>query len=84
MTIRIDNIGSGSSGSSRIHQYDSDPTSVAEDAWVLHTTAGDESASAGMPYGILMAITNPGLIGAHTYRFSYKTLQGTIKRVTIS
>jgi len=72
-------------GTSGIPQYDSDPGSpAAEDAWVLRT-AGSPSSPAGEPVGLLFAITSAGsAAGADLYQFSYQTVEGTIKRITLS
>lgn len=75
----------GGSGTSGIPQYNSDPVSpAAEDAWVLRT-AGAPSEPAGVPVGILLAITSAGTTaGTDLYQFSYQTVEGTIKRITLS
>lgn len=76
---------SGSGGAATIEQYDTDPSSpAAETAWVLRT-AGAPGSPAGQPIGILMALTSAGsAAGADTYQFSYQTLEGTIKRTSLS
>jgi len=71
-------------GTASISQVDSDPASPsAEDAWVLHTTTGQDG-TAGEPRGLLLALTYTGTVGGHTYQFSYYTKEGTIVRVTLS
>ena len=72
-------------GAVSITQYDdNDPTSPsAEDAWVLHTTSGQDG-TAGEPRGLLLALTYTGAVGGHTYQFSYRTNEGDTKRVNLS
>lgn len=76
----IDRVGGGV-----IPELAADPASPnPQQAWVLKT-AGAAGSGGGLPYGLLLALTYPGVGGgAPTYQFSYETLEGTIKRVTIS
>lgn len=69
-----------------IPQYSSDPVSpAAEDVWVKATVGG------GSGGGVLKAITGLGFPivsvntgGSSVYQLSYKTKEGTIKRVTLT
>src|SRR6185369_4261894 len=81
--------GSSSTGGSStaiIPQYSSDPVSPsAQDAWVL------EQGSGGSGGGIYQAVVGMGapLLSPNTgasfsYRFSYRTQEGTTKRVTLT
>lgn len=69
-----------------IPQYNSDPVSpAAEDAWVLRTTSGGAGGGKLKSYfGLGFPVTTPGTGVTSTYQFSYRTLEGTTKRVTIS
>ena len=65
-----------------IPQLDSDPASPSqEDAWVLRTAGG--GAGAGEPYGLLLALTQPGA-GGTTYKFKYRTKEGTTKEAALA
>ena len=82
-TGNFDLVGSGSSGTASIPQYSTDPASpAAQDAWVLKTSSG--GSGGGKPYGLLAAITQPNTGGSSSYQFSYRTIEGTTKRVTLS
>lgn len=66
-----------------IPQLDADPTSPApEDAWVLATISG--GSGGGSPYGLLLTITKPNTGGTSSYQFSFRTKEGTTKRVTLT
>jgi len=72
-------------GGGTIPQYDADPGSPnAEDAWVLHSTSG--GAGGGelkFIAGLMTPITSVGAV-SHTYQLSYRTQEGTTKRVTLT
>ena len=66
--------GGGSSGTSQIPEYNSDPISPSStDVWVLRT------ALIGKPIGLLMALT----YSTDTYQLSYRTVEGTTVRITL-
>ena len=66
-----------------IPQLDSDPSSPkAQDAWILASTT--MGVGGGEPYGLLLALTQPGVGGSSSYQFSYKTKEGTIIRASLS
>ena len=85
ITGLLDLTGSGVS----IPEYTSDPVSPAnQSAWVLKQGGGTVTGG-GKLNGILGMATylvSPGTAGggALTYQLSYRTLEGTTKRVTIS
>ncbi len=66
-----------------IPQYETfDPVSPSpEDTWVLHT--GGIPMVAGSPIGLLLSLTYAGPSGG-TYQLSYRTLEGTTKRVALT
>lgn len=73
MTVQIQNPRT-------IQQVSSDPSSpYQQQAWVLKSTGG---AGSGEAYGLLLALTQPG--GSTSYQFSYRTLQDTTVRSTLS
>ena len=76
--------GSGSGGTLVIPELTSDPVSPSpEQAWVLYTFVG--GSGSGSPIGLLLALTYAGGGGGTaTYQFSYQTIEGPIKRVTLS
>lgn len=76
----IDRIGGGV-----IPELTADPTSPnPQQAWVLKQ-GGQAGGNGGVPIGLMLLITDAGQGGsATTYQFSYYTLEGTIKRVTLS
>lgn len=83
--IRGSGIVSGGGGTAGIPQYDTDPVSPnPEDAWVLHSTSG------GSGGGTILAMMGGGFmassVGTSTdsYQFSYRTLEGTTKRATLT
>lgn len=81
----LDAIGGGvnSTGGVTIPQYSTDPSApAAEDAWILKTGTG--AAGGGKPIGLLLSLTTTGAGGSLTYKFSYRTQEGTTKRVTLS
>lgn len=84
ITGLLDITGSGG-GTASIPQYDADPSSPsAQDAWVLRTTSGGGVGVAGVPMGLLLALTYTGGGGADTYQFSYRTNEGTTVRVSLT
>lgn len=79
---------SSSSGSATagIPQYDNDPVSPnPEDAWMLKTSGGGSGGGAVkaiMGGGFIASTPNTG--GSTTYQLSYRTLENTTIRVTLS
>lgn len=77
--------GSSSEVINYIPQYDSDPASPqAQDAWVLRTVSG--GAGGGklqLLFGLGFPVTTTGA-QTSTYQLSYRTIEGTTKRVTLS
>lgn len=70
----------GGGGSVNIPQLNADPPSPApESAWVLATPI----VSGGSPIGLLLALTGSSVTG-YTYQFSYRTLEGTTRRVALT
>lgn len=67
-----------------IPQLSADPaTPKSEEAWVLKTiTSG--GAGAGEPYGLLLALTQPGAGFTTTYALKYRTIEGTTVSVALS
>ena len=75
--------GDTNTGGVTIPQLSADPASpTAESAWVLKSSSG--GSGGGKPIGLLLALTETSSTSTLTYRFSYRTLEGTTKRVTIS
>jgi hypothetical protein len=65
-----------------IPQLSSDPaSSKKESAWVRRTGGG---TGLGSPYGLLLALTQPGDGGGFTYEFRYRTKEGTTVGVALS
>lgn len=63
-----------------IPELTSDPVSpTPEEAWVLYSG----TIPAGTPMGLLLSLTY-GTQAIGTYQFSYKTLEGPIKRVSLT
>lgn len=83
-TGKLDVVNSSSSSTS-IPQVDTDPASPsAEDAWVLKTTTGGAGGGVLQFFGGLgQPITSVGAPST-TYQFSYRTVEGTTKRVTLT
>lgn len=77
--------GGGGSSTAGIPEYDTDPVSPSpEDAWVLKSTGagGDDG---GLPIGLLLSLTYAGSSPPTTsYQFSYRTLENTTIRTTLS
>jgi len=73
------------SESGAISQVTEDPASpAAEEAWVLRSGTGGGIAD-GTPMGLLLGLTytdNGGI--PFTYQFSYRTKEGTTKRVSLT
>ena len=75
-----------------IPQYNSDPVSPnLQSAWVLKTGGGGGTVTGGgklfgilglSTYLITAGVSSGGTLA--TYKFSYRTLEGTTKRITIS
>ncbi len=76
----------GDSGAVSISQVNTDPASpTAEDAWVLKTMTG--AASAGKlkaTMGLAFPLVTIANVGTPSYQFSYRTSEGTTKRVLLS
>lgn len=72
--------------SANIPQFDSDPVAPnPEDAWVLKTTVGGIGGGMLIMYaGLGFPMLTPGAGGGVTYQFSYRTLEGTTKRVALT
>lgn len=70
---------------SKITQLSSDPVSPSvEDVWVLATIlAGSGGGELTMLFGA-MPITVPNSGGSQTYQLSYRTSEGTTKRVSLT
>lgn len=77
-TKKLDIIG-------KIPQYDTDPVSSAEDVWVKATIGGGSGGGKlkGL-FGLGMPIVSVNTGGTATYALSFKTKEGTIKRVTLT
>lgn len=71
---------------SAIPQVDTDPASPnAEDAWVLKTqSAGVGGGVIIAPLGLGFLALTPGAGSSSSYKFSYRTKEGSTKRVTLS
>lgn len=69
-----------------IPELSADPVSpAAQDAWVLRQGAGGSGGGKlKMFLGLGFPYVKPNSGGAFTYQFSYRTQEGTTKRVTIS
>lgn len=66
----------------RILQLPTDPSNpVSQDAWVLQQGGG---GGEGSPIGLLLSLTNATTAGAETYELSYRTKEGTTKRVELT
>lgn len=79
----IFNPSTGGGGGTTISQVSTDPVSpAAEDAWVLKTTAG--AITDGVPIGLMLALTYQGNTGSSTYQFSFRTLESTTIRVSMT
>ena len=77
-TDNLDFTGTGSSGSATIPQYNSDPGSPAvNSAWVLKVPQYQLQTSL-FPLGILLATQ------VNAYKLSYRTSEGTTKRVLLT
>lgn len=71
-------ISSGAGSSNSIQQLDADPVSPnPEEVWVRKNM----SISDGSPIGLLLALT---YVGTLSYDLSYRTLEGTTKRVSLT
>lgn len=63
-------------------QVNTDPVApTVEESWVLRSGT---VTGGGDPLGLLLCITNAGSISGLSYQFSFRTLEGTTKRVTIA
>lgn len=69
-----------------VPQYDADPASPnAEDMWVKRTASGGTGGGKIIaPLGLGFLALTPGVGGSSTYQLSYRTKEGTTKRVTLS
>lgn len=80
-TGNFDYYESGSSGAVIIPEYSSDPSSpTAGQTWVLKSGGGKLK----MLFGLGYPITIPDPVGGIEYQLSYRTSEGTTKRVTLS
>ena len=90
--IRVENPSGGGKGNGYIPELVADPVPlVAEQAWVLKSGGGGGAVTGGGTLqaivGLSMYMTTVGTHGAGgalVYQFSYRTLEGTTKRATIS
>lgn len=83
-TGKLDDVGTGSSSSSGIPQYDTDPASPsAHDTWVLRGTTGAGGGKLQYLFGLGMPINTTG-VATNTYSLSYYTEQGTIVRTNLT
>jgi len=65
-----------------IKQFSSDPASPkTEDAWILKTSTG--GTGGGIPYGLLLVLTQPNVGGTISYEFKYRTKEGTTIAVAL-
>lgn len=79
----MSDIYKSSGGEASIPQYSSDPVSPSpEDAWVLKSGGGGAAGTIRAFFGLGWPYLGTG--ASLTYQFSYRTLEGTTKRVTIS
>lgn len=79
--------GANTSLTTNIPQYSSDPVAPAtQSAWVLKSGGGiTGGGTLQWFYGLSLAVVNTGSSGGSlTYQFSYRTLENTTKRATIS
>jgi hypothetical protein len=81
--------GANTSLTTNIPQYDADPVAPAtQSAWVLKSGGVVVTGGGVLQYfhGLSFAVTTTGSAGggALTYQFSYRTLENTTKRATIS
>lgn len=78
------NGGSGGStvgGATMIPELSADPASpISEEAWVLRSGSAGGIPYSLMPLGLLMS----SAVVSYTYQFSYRTLEGTTVRTTLS
>jgi hypothetical protein len=87
--IRIENPSTGG-GNGYIPELTSDPISPqAETAWILRQGAGASVTGGGtirafLGLGFPYLTVGSGGASTYTYQFSYRTLEATTKRVTIS
>ena len=73
--------GTGGSGSATIPQYDVDPVSPSpEDVWVHKKTEGRGAIMAFIGMGFPISRSEPST----TYELTYRTLEGTNKRVKLA
>jgi hypothetical protein len=71
-------------GGVSVPEVTTDPVSpVAGDVWVLRTDPATDG-TAGVPRGLLLALTYAGVGGASTYQLSFRTEAATTVRSTIS
>lgn len=83
MAVKYDSILNRLRQKDIIRQVDADPTNPkSQDAWVLKTGSG--GTGGGTPVGLLLALTTPDVGGTTSYQFSYRTIEGTTIRTTLS
>lgn len=79
---KLEELSNKSSSAVGIPELDADPAiPIPESAWVLHTPS---TLGGGTPLGLLLALTKGGFGTPETYQFSYRTLEGTTKRVALA
>ena len=72
-----------SSGPVVVPEYDTDPVSPDQQtAWILKSITG--GAGAGEAVGLLLALTYAGDGAVPTYQLSYRTIEDTTVRVSLS
>lgn len=80
MPSQYSSSGGSGGGSVSIPEITTDPVSpAAQSAWILYTP----TTGGGTPIGLLLSLTYPGT-GSSSYKFSYKTIEGPIVRVTLT
>ena len=82
-TFDIDN-DSGGTSTPQIPQYDTDPVSPSpEDVWVRRSGSSTGGGELKYIFGLGMPITSSGT-GSFVYELSYRTAEGTTKRVELT
>lgn len=83
MAVKFDPILGKLRAKDIIPQLDSDPASPGQqEAWVLRTVVAGEGA--GIPYGLLLTLTQPGAGAETSYAFKYRTKQNTTVSVALT
>jgi len=84
--IKIENPASGGQGNGYIPQYSTDPVSPqSETAWVLRSLVGATGGGTIRAFlGLGFPYLTVGSGGSNSYQLSYRTLEGTTIRGTLS